>query len=244
VPFVAPFIARERWRAGRITVRPFTWVFVEMEPSVRNPFARFARPKKATMLEPYWSITPNSSIEEADDRLLLKRTATGDKEAFRAFYDRYGRRVVAVIRRRVFDPQIVEELVQDVFVAVWSSAPRYRQELGEPEAWLNGLVRNKLADHWRRMRRVGVALGVGLDPSEEVGEVPRSDLRLSLERALGTLTAEQHRVVSLVYLSGLTLREAALALRTPLGTVKSRINAALRRMRAVLDERRSGAHMR
>ena len=192
------------------------------------------------MLEPFWPVAPNSCTEEgADDRLLLERTAKGDKEAFRAFYDRYVRRVVAVVRRKVFDPQIVEEVVQDVFVAVWSSAPRYRQELGEPEAWLNGLVRNKLADHWRRVRRVGVALGVDLDRLEKVGEVQHCDLRLSLERALGTLTARQHRVVALVYLSGLTFQEAARALRMPVGTVKSRINAALRSMRAVLEERSS-----
>ena len=189
------------------------------------------------MLEPFWPVAPNSCTEEgADDRLLLERTAKGDREAFRAFYDRCVRRVVAVVRRKVVDPQIVGELVQDVFVAVWSSAPRYRPELGEPEAWLNGLVRNKLADHWRRVRRVGVALGVDLDRLEKVGEVPHCDLRLSLERALGTLTTGQHRVVALVYLSGLTFQEAARALRMPVGTVKSRINAALRSMRAVLEE--------
>lgn len=187
------------------------------------------------MTEPIPPAAPNpSSDETSDDRLLLGRTAAGDKEAFRAFYSRHGARVMAMVSRRVWDPQLAEDLVQDIFVAAWLSASGYRPELGEPETWLLGIARHKLLDHWRRLRRIGAVLGRNLGALGETPPVPDSDLRVSLELALAALTRDQRRVIDLIYLSGLTFSEAARALDVPVGTVKSRVNAALERMRTSL----------
>jgi len=166
---------------------------------------------------------------------LLQRIAAGDKEAFHALYLRYGPRVTALVRTRVDERELVEELVQDVFVAAWQTARSYRTDLGDPEHWLLGITRHKLQDHWRRLGRI--AKTAGMPWYESVVETPEShpEVRLSVAKAIGTLSAEQRRVIDLMYGYGLTCAEAARALGVPVGTVKSRANTARGKMKTFLS---------
>jgi len=168
----------------------------------------------------------------AEARALVTRIARGDREAFHAFYGYYGSRVMAMVRRRVTARQLAEDLVQDVFVAVWLGAPGYREEMGDPEQWLFGITRHKLQDHWRRMQGLLVAVGASGDQIQAEAPAQDFDLRLAVEEALASLPAEQRRVLDLIYDSGLTFSEAARALSVPLGTVKSRVHAAVLTLRA------------
>lgn len=167
--------------------------------------------------------------------LLLQRTAAGDQEAFDALYRRYGPRVLAMLRKSITEPQLVEELVQDVFVAAWQTAQGYRSELGDPGVWLLGITRHKLQDHWRRLRRIAKTLGISWEGPENETAMPHLEVRLSVTQALNALSGDQRRVVDLIYGHGLTYREAARALGVPLGTVKSRVSAALGRMKGSLS---------
>jgi RNA polymerase sigma-70 factor (ECF subfamily) len=171
----------------------------------------------------------------AEARLLVKRVAQGDRDAFQTFYGYYGSRVMAMIRRRVAARQLAEDLVQDVFVAAWLGAPGYREEMGDPEQWLFGITRHKLQDHWRRMQGLLAAVGVSSDQAQAETPTPDRDLRLAVEEALAGLPVEQRRVLDLIYASGLTFSEAARALSVPLGTVKSRVHAAISTLRAFFD---------
>lgn len=179
----------------------------------------------------------NAETSASDDRVLLQRAGQGEKAAFQAFYDRYAARVLAAVRLKIGSTQVAEDLVQDIFVAVWLNAPSYRPERGEPRSWLAGITHNKLMDHWRRLRRLGVALGLDTTPLELFVQKPYSDARLGLEQAWEKLTIDQRQVVSLVYVNGLTFGEAARALGVPVGTVKSRMHTALARMRETLKDR-------
>jgi RNA polymerase sigma-70 factor, ECF subfamily len=162
---------------------------------------------------------------------MLQRVAEGDREAFHAFYDRYGARVMAMVRRRVVGHALAEELVQDVFVAAWLGAAGYREEMGAPERWLLGITHHKLQDHWRRMR--GLARAVGdLDRAGPVSSMASGETRLIVEEALAGLPKAQRRVLDLIYVGGLTFAETAHALKVPVGTVKSRVHAALLGLRA------------
>src|SRR5262244_3566612 len=105
-------------------------------------------------------------------RLLLQRIAAGDKEAFQALYLRYGPRITAMVRSRIAEPEVAEELVQDVFVAAWQTAQGYRSDLGDPELWLLGIARHKLQDHWRRLRRLAEWAGVGVPWEDRAVEAP------------------------------------------------------------------------
>jgi len=169
-------------------------------------------------------------------RRVLEQVAVGDRAAFQIFYARYAARVMAVIRRRVSQVAIAEEVLQDVFVAVWLDAPRYRRDLGEPASWLFGITRHKIADYARRMRRFAAALETSLGPVVPDGRTSDLEQRVRLEQAVAELTVDQRRVVDLIYQTGLTFTEAAHVLKIPIGTVKSRVHAALKTMRVALKD--------
>src|SRR5262245_31888509 len=177
------------------------------------------------MSEPVRPIAPKYLYGEPDmSRLLLQRIASGDKEAFYAFYRDYGPRVAAFVRKRVPEPQVVEELVQDVFVAAWQSAQGYRSDLGDPELWLFGITRHKLQDHWRQVGRIAETLGIFSTGAANDRSLLSPEIRLSVTQALAVLTVDQRRVIDLIYTAGLTFREASRMLGIPVGTVKSRAN--------------------
>lgn len=168
-----------------------------------------------------------------EDRELIGRIAEGDKKAFAAFYERYARRVLATLRKRAGDEALAEELAQEVFVAVWTKAGCYRPDRGEPEVWLYTIARNKLTDHWRRVGRLGAALGIEAEdydvPAEPPGE--GSGWKHWLEKAIAALSPEQRQAVELVYYEGMTFKETAERVGVPLGTLKWRIHAALGTLR-------------
>jgi RNA polymerase sigma-70 factor, ECF subfamily len=181
------------------------------------------------------AFAPHVLHTAADARRLLERVATGDREAFQAFYDSYGARVMAMVCRQVAARQLAEELVQDVFVAAWLGARGYREAMGDPERWLLGITRHKLQDHWRRLRALMRALAVHAEQQEVECRMLDTEARLAIEEALSALTAEQRRVLDLIYQGGLTFAETARALRIPAGTVKSRVHTSLLALRAFLQ---------
>lgn len=183
------------------------------------------------MSEPNPAPWTNTVDEAPDERQLLRRVAAGDREAFHAFYARYGARVMAAVRRQVAARPLAEELVQDVFVAAWLGAARYREELGDPGQWLLGITRHKVQDHWRRLRGLMGALGAHSEHLRMKAPTPDPDLRLAVEEALSSLPPGQRQVLDLIYQSGLTFAEAAHALKVPPGTVKSRVHAGLLTLR-------------
>lgn len=191
------------------------------------------------MGEPNPGSWTNTVEEPSDARRVLQRIAAGDREAFQAFYARYGPRVMAMVRRRVVGRALAEELVQDVFVAAWLGAAGYREEMGEPERWLLGITRHKVQDHWRRMRGLAQALGSHPESARPERRMPDEDTRLTVEEALAGLPPEQRRALDLIYQGGLTFAETAHALKVPVGTVKSRVHAALLSLRVFF--KRSGA---
>jgi RNA polymerase sigma-70 factor, ECF subfamily len=183
------------------------------------------------MGEPNLASLTNTVEKGPDARRLLQRVAAGDREAFQNFYERYGPRVMPMVRRQLVGRALAEELVQDVFMAAWLGAAGYREEMGSPERWVLGITRHKLQDHWRRMR--GLAWAVGSDPDRAWpgSWMPDEHTRLAVEEALAGLPREQRRVVDLIYQWGLTFAETAHALKVPEGTVKSRVHAALLTLR-------------
>ena len=191
------------------------------------------------MGEPEPASWPDLLDATAGARQLLQRVGQGDRDAFQDFYASYGARVMAMVRRQVVVQQLAEELVQDVFVAVWLGAHGYREDMGDPEPWLLGITRHKLQDHWRRMRGLVEAMGSHAQQAQVKTRVPDADLRLAVEEALTTLPIEQRCVLDLIYQRGLTFTETARALGVPRGTVKSRVHAALLTLRALFQRSNS-----
>jgi RNA polymerase sigma-70 factor (ECF subfamily) len=169
-------------------------------------------------------------MRDASDQQLVCSVAEGDAGALRVLYERHAGWLIARLTRRCADQAIVDEVVQDTFLAVWRGARRYRGE-GEVAAWIWGIGIRRLLDRFRR-RRVPEWLsgGAGSEPSAEelvLLGIEHGDLGGALDR----LSPELRSVISATVLDGLTTGEAAALLGIPSGTVKSRLVRARRELR-------------
>lgn len=180
--------------------------------------------------------------EGLDDRQLVARVVEGDAEALEALYGRYGRPCYGLARRILTDEQLAQDVVQEVFLVLWRDAGRFDASRGGFSSWLLSMTHHKAVDVVRReenlrKRRTGVE-------QLEVHEAPvpgpddRAWTTLRGERvreALAELPEPQREALVLAYFGGYTQREIAGLTATPLGTVKTRMLAGMRRMRAGLD---------
>lgn len=171
------------------------------------------------------------------DIALLGQIAAQDQAAFRLFYERYAARVLAYVRAMGRGREQTEDVVQEVFLAVWRKAASFRRDRGDVPGWLYTITRNKLVDLWRQRP-------VGSDPVEaDLARLPTGEtwgetkvVSISLHKLLAGLKPEQRQALELAYFGGLTYEETAERLGLPVGTLKSRIRAGLALMRERLQE--------
>lgn len=168
----------------------------------------------------------------------MRRIARGDERALSELYDRYSRPVYATGMRLLGDVYLAEELVQDAFTNVWRRAGTFDPERASFATWLYRIARNRAVDLVRKRRARPIS--VGEDPLEIVadgsGEPEASVDSWDVVRALSLIPNEHREVLTLAYFEGLTQREIAQQTGVPLGTIKSRTVAALKRLhRAITD---------
>jgi RNA polymerase sigma-70 factor (ECF subfamily) len=169
---------------------------------------------------------------EATDVELVQAIAGGDKDAFATLFERYAPRLKAHYARSLKSSSQSDDLVQDVMLSVWRNAHHYRPEMASVSTWVFRIARNRFIDVVRKQRFVGLdgdesdALG----PSDQQGAddtVEVQQLSARVEAALGELPSEQAEVVRGSYFAHETASEMAARLRIPIGTVKSRMRAAM-----------------
>ena len=160
------------------------------------------------------------------DEVLLHAVASGDRAALRTLYARHAPWIAIRLARRCADRDIVDDAVQDTFVAVWRSASKYHGS-GDVGAWMWGIAIRRLIDGLRRrpVREFHSAERLADEPSAEervlIG-IEHGDLAGALDR----LAPELRAVVQATVLDGLTSREAGRLLGVPAGTVKTRMMRA------------------
>jgi RNA polymerase sigma-70 factor (ECF subfamily) len=172
--------------------------------------------------------------ERPGDVALLTAVGEGDRTALRELYERHAPWLVPRLARRCADPGLVEEVVQDTFVAVWKGARRFRGE-GDVAAWIWGIGVRRLIDVLRRrpmyLPTADDRTGTMLSAEEEVLlGVEHGELAPALNR----LSPELRAVMQATVLDGLTTREAARLLGIPQGTVKTRMMRARQELREAL----------
>jgi RNA polymerase sigma-70 factor, ECF subfamily len=177
---------------------------------------------------------------DAED--LLERAARGDREAVMALYDRLAPMLLAVAMRIMSGRAEAEDVVQEVFARAWREAASFDRARGSAAAWLVTLTRNRAIDAVRaRKRRTRheddqtredpLVVEPSTTPELAVVDAERAAaVRLALE----SLRPEQRVVLELAYFSGLSHSEIAERLDQPLGTVKTRIAQAVKRLREEL----------
>ena len=179
---------------------------------------------------------------------LMARLAAGDAGALEELYDRHAATLYGVIARLVPDRLDREEVLQETFLAVWRHARTYDGRRGSLSSWLLAIAHRKAIDLLRSRRSRPPELPTpGLlrasragnqDGLYEAGQGPdslsASAQRDAVARALRRLNAQQLDVVVLAYLYGYSSTEIAALRSIPVGTVKSRMQRALERLRRLL----------
>ena len=182
---------------------------------------------------------------ELSDAALLARISQSDRQALEALYDRYGRRVFALAARVLNDPEASEEVTQDVFLSVWRRVDSYRPGKGKFTTWLLTIAHNRTIDELRRRRRdlnrnssdVGDHQNIHGDAPLPADQIVAESEYAMLRRAMANLPREQRRVVEMSYFGGLTQTEISEQTGQPLGTVKTRMRLALKKLREWLKDR-------
>ena len=180
----------------------------------------------------------NQEDTRADIR-LIERIVARDQAAVGELYDRHFRLLFGLILRIIRDRSEAEEILQEVFVLVWTRAETYNVSIGPPAAWLVRVARNRAIDRLRantvRLRAVESA------PEPEPAESPESRASLNeqqraVARALESLPPDQRLLIEQAYFLGLTQSELAERFKLPLGTVKTRIRTGMLALREQLSQ--------
>jgi RNA polymerase sigma-70 factor (ECF subfamily) len=185
--------------------------------------------------------------EERDDAALLRGVARGDEEALAALYDRHAGWLTVRMTRRCALPDVVDQAIQDTFLALWREAAAYRGS-GDVAAFIWGIGVRRLIDAIRRDS--GARRWLTWRAAEPPVVVSAEDQVLvgiehgRLGQALAALSPELRGAIEATVLDGLTCAEAAVLLDVAEGTVKSRCHRARLALRAALADQQAGPETR
>jgi len=182
------------------------------------------------------SLLAAQEIAELDDRVLMNAVAMRDQDALMLLYTRYGAMVYAMALRVLGNTASAEEVTQDIFVKVWNQPARWNGDLGRLSSWLLASTRNAAIDRLRHEHRQWRALDPEPPSEELVGEEALANDPLwadgqLLRQILTTLPYQQRQLIELAFYGGHTHSELAQMLELPLGTVKTRLRAAIQALR-------------
>jgi RNA polymerase sigma-70 factor (ECF subfamily) len=169
---------------------------------------------------------------------LAALSAAGDRRAFGELARRHGSAVRALLKRMGADPALAEDLAQDAFLAAFESIAEFRGE-GAFVGWVKKIAARLYLKRWRRRAELDPVESSDTEGGFGGGEGEAAN-RLDLDGALAALTASERLCVSLCYGAGLSHAEAATALKTPLGTVKSHVKRGLDKLRVHLSTPEEG----
>ena len=177
------------------------------------------------------------------DGQLVELVAQQDAGALEALYDRYGRAAYSLARRILTEETLAQDVVQEVFLSLWRDARRFDAGRGTVATYLLSMTHHRAVDvvrreeNLRRWRTSDEGLELAPDPKARVeDEVEVSERRTEVRAALKDLPEPQRQALLLAYFGGYTQREVAALVGVPLGTVKTRMAAGMRKMKEALSD--------
>jgi RNA polymerase sigma-70 factor (ECF subfamily) len=176
---------------------------------------------------------------EAADEALADALQAHDESAMVELCERYRNALIAVIMKVTHNPVDSEDIFQEVLIQVWNRIGAYDATKGKLSSWLITLARRRAIDRIRQTcayRRATDRFeaeslhGMSRSATSGVYEVCIADFRTVIDSVLGLLPFHQREAVSMSFLDGRSQREIAALTRTPLGTVKTRIELGMKKL--------------
>lgn len=176
------------------------------------------------------------SLGQASDAAVVVAIGRWRQDALAEAYRRHAGAVFALSRRLLIDPAMAEEVVQEVFLRLWSQPEKFDPERGSLRAFLLAqthgrsvdVLRSETSRKRREERDARQTAESGYDIEREVMDLSTAD---QVNEVMAVLPVDERRAIELAYFGGHTYRQVAVMLDQPEGTVKSRIRSGLRRMR-------------
>jgi RNA polymerase sigma-70 factor, ECF subfamily len=180
----------------------------------------------------------NTSVESSS---LLPAVAHGDLDAFERLYDRHSSTLYAVLLRILANPDDAQEVLQETFVKAWTNAKMFDSVRGSDVAWLISIARSRGIDRLRSRkirghredeagREVSTSLGF-VEKRTGADDAIQAEERTAVHGALAELPEPQRVALSLAYFEGLSQSEIAAKLGEPLGTIKTRMQLGMKKLR-------------
>ncbi len=178
-----------------------------------------------------------SLANQDNQEILLQLLRKKDEAGMRYLFDHYGGALNHIIGRIVTEPEVAQEVLQDVLMRIWENIDKYESDKSRLFTWMARIARNAAID---RVRSKAYRKGEKTDKLDSV-VVNRNNLsetmnveHIGLAKLLDNLDANYRSIIDLLYFKDYTQAETAEALDLPLGTVKTRSRRALQQLRQVL----------
>ena len=184
--------------------------------------------------------SPVPASEAHSDEQLMDRIQQGDQSALADLHRRHHALIRSIVGRMIYNDHDVDDLIQECFLEVWRHAGSYCVEKGNALGWIVTLARRRTIDQIRRKSAYGRAQDrfreeVAVGEANHTGadeEAASSDRAAVVSRLIAKLPDAQQQAVQLAFFRGMTQRQIAAKTGIPLGTIKTRIELAMRKLRS------------
>jgi RNA polymerase sigma factor (sigma-70 family) len=171
-----------------------------------------------------------------DEAELVEKLKSQDNQAFSYLYDNYSGALYGIVKQIVGDAELSNDVLQEVFVNIWRKIDSYDPGKGRLFTWMLNIARNASIDKTRSKNFQQAQKQVPLSESEISHPVVRPGIDdYGLKKVINKLKGEQRMLIDLSYYQGYTHDQIAKALNIPLGTVKTRLRAALSQLRNLMN---------
>lgn len=170
-----------------------------------------------------------------NDKAHILQLQNKDEAALSKLYDNYSAALYGVIIRICKDEQDAQNLLQDTFMTIWEKAYQYNPEKGKFYTWAYRIAKNKTLNYLRQRKNLIQTedLSVHINKEDNISIEPEY---LQLNGCVKKLDLHHQKAIELVYFKGLTHREAHKEMDVPLGTFKSYIKQALKKLQLSYDK--------
>ena len=176
--------------------------------------------------------------DSKNDYELLQEVIDGDENSFKLLYERYSLHIFNYIYRMISDTQASEEILQDVFMVLWLNAKSFQRK-STVKTWLFRIAHHKTVSWLRKAKRYAPLSDVSSSDLREKDTIEQtvetSINKEIIQSALSNLSYKHRAVIELAFFYRFSYKEISQIMNCPIGTVKSRMNYALKHLSRLID---------